>query len=81
MEQCAQICTEHKDPAKMTHAKMALVERGLGAWQASALSQSAWTMMALVHSLLWPLACAHADESHAFRRTSARRDEARPSRV
>ena len=52
IEQCAQMCTGHKDPAKMTHTKVALVERGLGACQASALSHSAWTMMAMVHSLL-----------------------------
>ena len=30
-----------KDPAKMTHAKMDLVERGLGAKRARAKSQSA----------------------------------------
>ena len=75
IEQCAHICTGHKDPAKITHAKIALVERGLCACQSSALSQSAWTMM--VHywctlcSGLCPLGCTHADESHAFRRTSA----------
>ena len=39
-ELCAQIIRAKKDPAKITHAKMAFVERGLGAKQAHAESPS-----------------------------------------
>ena len=38
-ELCAQIVRRYKDPAKMTDAKMVLVERGLGAKRAHAKSQ------------------------------------------
>ena len=38
-ELCAQTVRINKDPAKMTHAKMDLVERGLGAKRAHAKSR------------------------------------------
>ena len=45
-EQCAQeLYREIKDPAKMTNAKIDLVERGLGAKRAHAKSQSVMMMM------------------------------------
>ena len=44
-EQCAQeLYREIKDPAKMTNAKIDLVERGLGAKRAHAKSQSVMMM-------------------------------------
>ena len=51
-----------KDPVKMTHAEMALVERGLGAKRAHAKSQSV-TMMEQVCVRTWAQRrsrCAHA---------------------
>ena len=45
-ESCAcRFVRAKKDPAKITHAKMALVERGLGAKRAHAKSQSVMMMM------------------------------------
>ena len=46
------IVRRKEDLAKMTHAGMALVERGLGAKQAHAKSRSARALMAMVRVML-----------------------------
>ena len=44
----------NEDPAKMTHARMALVERGLGGKPARAKhSQYAGALMAVVRVMCW----------------------------